>query len=764
MIDDAELLRRYTDQSSEEAFTELVRRHAEMVYSAAFRRLAGDVHLVQDVTQSVFTDLARKASSLAGRRSLAGWLYTSACFAASKVVRAEQRRRTREQEAETMTGLLRGTASGLDWARVRPLLDEAMLRLSEQDREAVLCRFFEKSPYADLGKQLGLSQNAARMRVSRALDELRNLLAARGLTTTASALAFVLTARASQGLPIGLHVNLARTALAAAGATTTSMIGFFAFMASTSFKTALIAIGGLAIIGAVTITIHKSSTSDKKANNPLEAPRPSAVTSSSSALNRSTRGPRIVPASDPNSSLESLLARVQGVMNDPAAQMRLPNPAMQEVVDALGERRKAAVAILRDGLKDQRQFVRARAADGLMMIGSDAKEASTDLLEVLRATVSTQDQAADASIRALARIAPEILPDLARLLKDNPLARARVAESGMSIGFEAICASIRVDLVEATVRPLLEDTDVAVRSHAAQSLSYVLKGQSDRNIIRAGIDALNSGDDCNRQLGLATLRNVGWDPFQPSRASVTEDSLGLDVRDAIAALVEAASKTQRQDIRDAALRLLTGLNPDLRQESPELQAFFQEHQQVAELNENITSGKAGMREIIEGLNQFPKAVPDIADTLALLGNQAKAALPALRKALVELEPRPEASARDRVSAHVSRQRIANAIQRIAPDEPKPFFTMQDTRSILDTVLFLTTVGDAARREKLEAAVEPVLAEVKYLGPEMRGYVFELSPEQVRRLLNEVNAADKHTYESVAAQVKAIDPHFSFERR
>src|ERR1700761_5685031 len=97
MTPDCELLREFARTNSEDAFAELVKRHVNLVYSAALRQVNGDAHLAQDVTQSVFSDLARKAAWLSRRQSLSGWLYTSAHFAAAKVIRAETRRRNREE-------------------------------------------------------------------------------------------------------------------------------------------------------------------------------------------------------------------------------------------------------------------------------------------------------------------------------------------------------------------------------------------------------------------------------------------------------------------------------------------------------------------------------------------------------------------------------------------------------------------------------------------------------------------------------------------
>jgi RNA polymerase sigma factor (sigma-70 family) len=136
MQSDGELLCGYAETRSEEAFAELVRRHLDLVHSAALRQVNGDAPLAQDIAQTVFADLARKAGELSGRAVLSGWLYTSTHFAAAKAVRAERRRQAHEQEAHAMHDLLHDPAPGPDWDQLRPVLDAAMLELNEADREA----------------------------------------------------------------------------------------------------------------------------------------------------------------------------------------------------------------------------------------------------------------------------------------------------------------------------------------------------------------------------------------------------------------------------------------------------------------------------------------------------------------------------------------------------------------------------------------------------------------------------------------------------
>jgi RNA polymerase sigma factor (sigma-70 family) len=214
--EDAVLLRRYVETSSEEAFGQLVQRHVRLVYSAAVRQLGGNAHLAEDVTQGVFTELARQAVPLARHPALAGWLYTTTRHLVCRVIRSEHRRAQREREAHAMQELSPGDS--VDWQALRPVLDDAMRDLRDADRLAVLLRHFEGRDLRSVGAALGVSQDAARMRVDRALDRLRAALARRGITATATALSSALGAHAMEVIPAGLASQVAATALSGAGA------------------------------------------------------------------------------------------------------------------------------------------------------------------------------------------------------------------------------------------------------------------------------------------------------------------------------------------------------------------------------------------------------------------------------------------------------------------------------------------------------------------------------------------------------------------
>ncbi|MFT3783896.1 MAG: sigma-70 family RNA polymerase sigma factor [Nibricoccus sp.] len=222
MLSDSELLQRFTQEASQEAFRDLVTRHIDFVYATALRQAGSDAR-AKDIAQEVFTSLAKKARSLIGRGDLVGWLHTSTCYAAATLRRSEARREQREQKAQAMQENLQPANDPLDWDKLRPLLDDALHELSESDREAILLRYFKQRSFGEIGTTLGLSEEAARKRIDRGVEKLRGILSKRGITSTAVALELAMAGQAAVAAPAGLATSVAATSLAAAAHATTFM-------------------------------------------------------------------------------------------------------------------------------------------------------------------------------------------------------------------------------------------------------------------------------------------------------------------------------------------------------------------------------------------------------------------------------------------------------------------------------------------------------------------------------------------------------------
>ena len=278
---DLQLLARYTSQRAEDAFAEIVRRHLDLVFSAALRQVRSP-QLAEEVAQSVFTDLARNAHRLApcdrpatgkdgaganyhtGRAPdtiLTAWLYQVTRRTAIDVVRRESRRQLREQIATEMNAMnerahFAKCALEPDWTEIEPLLDEAMQALDDTDRAAVLLRYFENKSLREVGQALGTSDDAAHKRVSRAVERLREFFAKRGVTVGASGLAVVLSANAVQAAPAGLAATIsAAAAIAGTAISTSTAVTFTKTIAMTTIqKTIIIAV----VAGAVVVGFYQA--------------------------------------------------------------------------------------------------------------------------------------------------------------------------------------------------------------------------------------------------------------------------------------------------------------------------------------------------------------------------------------------------------------------------------------------------------------------------------------------------------------------------
>jgi len=257
---DADLLRRFADERSDAAFTQLVQRRIDFVYSAALRQLAGDRHRAQEATQDVFVALARKASVLAKHPDLLGWLYTSVHFAALQLIRTEKRRRQRKEHHAMQNTSDIGSFNEAGWEQVRPVLDAALHELNARDRQIVLLRFFEHQSFAAIANTLRLTENAAQKSADRALDKLDATLSRRGITSTSSALSLVLANHVLIAAPTGLTPLVTQAALSAA-ANATVGIGATSLLTFMTATKVTVGISGMIVATAIGLFLHERSKS-----------------------------------------------------------------------------------------------------------------------------------------------------------------------------------------------------------------------------------------------------------------------------------------------------------------------------------------------------------------------------------------------------------------------------------------------------------------------------------------------------------------------
>ncbi|HTA95144.1 MAG TPA: sigma-70 family RNA polymerase sigma factor [Verrucomicrobiae bacterium] len=256
-LDDITLLKQFAETDSESAFAEIVSRHLNLVYSTALRSV-GNVHAAQEISQAVFIILARKAKSLGAKIILSGWLYQTTRLTAANFLRTEIRRQNREQEA-FMQSTLNETESEA-WLQIAPILDDVLSKLGAKDRDAIVLRFFENKNLSEVGAAIGASEDAAKMRVNRALEKLRKFFAKRGVAFSATIIAGVVSANSVQAAPAGLVISTvaAVKGSAATVSTMTLVKGTLKVMTYAKLKLAL-GIAAATLLTAGTLTVALSS-------------------------------------------------------------------------------------------------------------------------------------------------------------------------------------------------------------------------------------------------------------------------------------------------------------------------------------------------------------------------------------------------------------------------------------------------------------------------------------------------------------------------
>jgi RNA polymerase sigma factor (sigma-70 family) len=370
---DDDLIRDHARAGSSSAFATLVERHLNLVYSVARRHVRSDA-LAQEVVQAVFVDLARDAHKLKPGTPLVAWLHLVARRTAIDVVRREARRQAREKIAAEISETMKTPEPS--WVAMEPLLDEAVESLAERNRSAVLLRYFENKSFREVGATLGLSEDAAQKRVSRAVDELRTFFMQRGIAVTAAGLATHLSAHALQTAPTGLGLAISS---AAASSVASSAVVAMTTLQKSAAAIAFITFGGLGLYEA-TLAARQS---DELAARRIQTERTAAEVrtlrttraATDAQLNRvesqiDARLARVTnqPASDPalESQMRDWLSRMDTLKHFLASRPELNTPELQllsqeEWFEIAGGKALASEAALRRAAADLRNRAQGHA-------------------------------------------------------------------------------------------------------------------------------------------------------------------------------------------------------------------------------------------------------------------------------------------------------------------------------------------------------------------------------------------------------------------
>lgn len=269
MNDDMALVRDYAVGQSEPAFETLVSRYINLIYSAALRQVR-DPHLAEEITQAVFIILARKAGKLGADTVLPSWLHRATVFVSADALRAQHSRARREQEAYMPSQS--NEPENEVWPQIASFLDTAIASLNEKDRQAIVLRFLQDRSFLEIGAVLGAGEDAAKMRVSRALEKLRRFFGRRGVTSTAETISKAIALNAVRTAPPALAGTVTVIALAKGSASISALTlvkGALKVMAWIKAQTAIV---GAVIVGltAWSVIKHQAQSKLREQNESLQ--------------------------------------------------------------------------------------------------------------------------------------------------------------------------------------------------------------------------------------------------------------------------------------------------------------------------------------------------------------------------------------------------------------------------------------------------------------------------------------------------------------
>ena len=712
---DSELLQQYVESGSDAAFAELVERYVEFVYSTARRQIT-DAHLAEEVVQSVFCLLARKAGSLTDRTTLAGWLYRTTCFTAAKTLRTEMRRHSHEQEAATMNQ----DDKDIDklWQTLAPTLDEGMGKLGENDRLALILRFFQRKAMWEVGEALGVSEGAAKMRVARAVEQLRKFFAKRGGTCTVAALTVALAEKTVSSAP----VDLTRNILAAVSGVTPASISsiFLTSMLGKALITGAVAAGVLLGAG---IYFHMASQSAR-------------ITNSAGGSNElKVAGGKFIP--NPSESSSNAAKYFQTASNDPklneavehlrrVLHTRPTNHSIydyEQITNAIlkfEENRRLAFGVLRENFVDPQEFVRAGAVAGMGYVGKYVPEAAPFLWDSLYRGSSHDCWHV---FRALQNIGlgPWDLPALTGLLADGVACNNNILTKLVP---EAITKVIGENPQAAkpylpNLEELLKNTDPDTRFRAALALINT-KGTNNSEVHSALHELFQRPNDRHNEY------------YKYLAAGILADA-GPVAKPLVPDLLEFAKSASEKGVQEVANRAVAKIEPGLSAQIPEVAQILKQQENDQMWSNKWKSGSFNMDALKSALKE-PMQALIAADHLAAMRTAAREEVPDIIQAMWGKNE----DERDAILADIHKIDPQVNITKIKVDEMPYAVAFGSARQVLDA-----QPSTELRKEQIAKWEQFYLFSVWVLPEELAAYTNKLAmqtPDAYHAYVNALNDA------------------------
>lgn len=733
--DDRALLRQYVEARSDVAFAMLVARHINLVYSVAVR-CVGDPHQAEEITQSVFILLANKAATLRHDKALSSWLFQTTRLTASNFIRSETRRHRRELEAHMRSQL--NQPDGDLWPCIAPLLDEAVANLNDTDRRAILLRFYEGKSLHEVGAALEASEDAARKRVTRAIERLREFFAQRGITVGASGFAAILSANAVQAAPIALAASISTAAALAGTAIHPSIaIAVTKTIAMTTTQKTLATLGILACLGFATYEAYRSRSDRSElvqAERGVEKMNPPQVNAGplQPALIRSKfdreRLPKTTSAPDLEKLNSDLRAALRNVPRSKVGTRAYPPDEVRRALLAFGPARKEAFAVILESIQDPDLEIRMRGVStlGLLgmqptsqsapggIVGDPAPEAKALCLQILSEGDAQLAPLALSSLRNIKMDASEI-PELTKMLVKT--------ENRQLLRYlpEAIAETIHSDPaglapVVSDLERLLEDPNPGVQLGAACALAQHEAAGNPR-ILATLLSGLKSTDTLGQLMALETLQRLG---------SVAEPALQ--------AILDFGDSTTEESMKAVAFTTLGKIRNDLRSDFPEVDEMLGREERIAGWNTKFTSGDYTREDLLNALKE-PMVATTAADKLGEMGPPARDAVPAMIAAL---------AGRDQSA----RERIVEAIHRIDAQTEIPIVPF---KTVAAASLAATLAAEAGT---VQNPTTPLLA---LLEASRMGNSEWQTQQEVGELAATIARYDSAVYRIFAEKLVSLDP-------